>query len=236
MIRVIEDTHDYLVVYKPAGMSVHDTTNPEDGNQRRGMISLLREEHNDTQLLPVHRLDKITSGLLLVGKGSSATRELSLLFQQRRVQKYYLAILHRKPSKKQGTIAGDMLKARSGTWRLSTATDNPAVTQFFTYGLGDGSRLAIVKPHTGKTHQIRVAMKSVAAPIVGDTDYGGPAADRVYLHAWQLKLSFNNEPKHWWAPPEEGECFLRGPVRDTIAAVNLPEALPWPTLPPRWMK
>lgn len=231
MIAVIDETRDYLIVYKPVGVSMHDAAMHSDNGNQKGMISLLRGERDDQQLFPVHRLDKVTSGLLVVGKGVAATRELSLLFQQRQVEKYYLAILHRKPAKKQGTVMGDMIKARNSAWRLGPSKLSPAITQFFSYGLGDGSRLAIIKPHTGKTHQIRVAMKSVAAPILGDADYGGPVSDRVYLHAWQLKFTFNNEQRHWSVMPGEGERFQENSVRQKIISLAEVETLPWPDVP-----
>lgn len=236
MIAVIDETRDYLIVYKPVGISMHDAAIvPGDGSQK-GIISLLRDERDDQQLFPVHRLDKVTSGLLVVGKGASATRELSLRFQQRQVGKYYLAILQRKPSRKQGTVMGDMIKARNGVWRLCPTRKNPAITQFFSYGLGDGSRLAVVKPYTGKTHQIRVAMKSIAAPIVGDTHYGGPVSDRVYLHAWQLTFTFNNEQRQWSVMPEEGQRFRQDGMREKISSLADPGVLSWPDVPCRWVK
>src|SRR5690606_33414184 len=146
--------------------------------------------------------------VVLLAKNSQSTAGLSQLFQRHEIRKYYLALTDRKPLKKQGAIIGDMEKSRDGNWRLTRTVRNPAVTHFFSFGLGNGERLLILKPETGKTHQLRVAMKSLSAPIIGDRRYGGCPADRLYLHAWELHFFWNSSAKSYSAPLVFGERFL----------------------------
>jgi tRNA pseudouridine32 synthase/23S rRNA pseudouridine746 synthase len=103
---------------------------------------------------------------------------------------------------------GDMLAARNGSWRLAHTRAQPAITDFVSAGLGNGLRAYLLKPATGKTHQLRVALKSQGAPILGDARYGGAAAERTYLHAWALRFSAFGEDFALLAPPQEGEHFL----------------------------
>jgi len=84
-------------------------------------------------------------------------------------------------------------QARNGSWKLLRSVENPAVTQFFSFGLTPGLRLYLLKPHTGKTHQLRVALKSLGVPLLGDTRYGADKSDRAYLHAWQLAFELDGK-------------------------------------------
>ena len=140
-------------------------------------------------LFPVHRLDTPTSGALLIARNARAAAELSQLFAQRQISKTYIAIAAGKPKKKQGLISGDMDNVRRGNWRLLHSQNNPAQTRFFSYSLKPGYRSYLLHPLTGRTHQLRVALKSLGTPIVGDQRYGGEANEYLHLHAW--KLSFN---------------------------------------------
>jgi tRNA pseudouridine32 synthase/23S rRNA pseudouridine746 synthase len=182
--RVVEDNPEFLVVVKYAGVDMHDD------NGIPGLVSRVSVFLNQP-VYPVHRLDKVTSGLVILAKTSEAAHQLSDLFARREIKKTYLAVSDRKPKKKQGWIRGDMGKARNGSWKLLHSMENPAITFFESKALAvPGFRLFIVSPATGKTHQIRVALKSISAPIYGDQRYGGTTADRTYLHAFRLEFSF----------------------------------------------
>lgn len=181
---VVFDQPDFLVVNKMTGIDMHDDAGVP------GLVSRV-SAFLGQNVYPVHRLDKVTSGLVLLAKNKEATRLLSQAFADRLVKKTYLAISDRTPKKKQGWIKGDMAKGRNGSWKLLHSSDNPAVTRFQSVSLTlPRHRLYIVSPHTGKTHQIRVALKSIGVPILGDERYGGSAADRTYLHAWQLHFTY----------------------------------------------
>ena len=115
-------------------------------------------------LFPVHRLDKVTSGALLLAKSREAAGELATAFRERRVAKFYVAIADKKPKKAQGTVKGDMARTRRAAWRLLRECTRPAVTQFVSApyredeagpGCEGGAplRLFVMKPLTGRTHQ-----------------------------------------------------------------------------------
>lgn len=153
-------------------------------------------------VFPVHRLDKMTSGLLLLAKTSTAAAALSRLFSRHQIEKYYLAISADKPRKKQGWVKGGMQRSRRGQWRLSRDNTLLARTQFISTAHPLG-RLFVLRPYTGRTHQLRVALKSLGSPILGDRLYGGAEAERGFLHAqalcfqWQGQLLRYVSPLHY---------------------------------------
>lgn len=226
-IPIIAEHTDFIVINKPVGVAMHDSEN--------GVVPQTRAATGDSELFLCHRLDTVTSGCLLLARNKAAAAALSEQFATRRIQKYYLAALSGKPAKKQGTIAGDMKNRRRGQHVLTKTRDNPAVTQFFSQHIDDLGRIAVVKPLTGKTHQIRVAMKSLGAPISGDTHYGAPEADRVSLHAWQLHFEFAAHTFNISCEPQSGGFFTSPLFRAWLAAQPDVSSLPWPafTVPER---
>lgn len=223
MYSLVAEHNDFLVVSKHRGVCVHsEPDNP-------GLIVRLKEDFACDTLFPVHRLDKVTSGLIVCAKTSAATSELSQLFQQRLVQKYYLALSDQKPKKKQGLISGDMERGRRSAWKLCHTKKNPAITQFFSGGLGSGKRLFVLKPATGKTHQLRVALKSIAAPIIGDRMYGHPETVPlgIYLHAYVLGFKYQGVEYQYIDKPESWCLEGQGGIFDVL---DKPWELPWPVL------
>ena len=196
--RLVYRHQDFVVVDKPVGLSVHRD------EAAQGLTETLAQQLGVPQLWLVHRLDKTTSGLLLLALSAAAAAQLGRLWQQGGVHKTYLALSEHKPSKKQGWIRGDMAKARRGAWKLLHSRHHPAITRFHSRSLGTGLRLFVLHPHTGRTHQLRVAMKSLGSPIIGDTLYGGSAAERVYLHACRLQLNYSGAPLDIFRLPEQG--------------------------------
>lgn len=189
---------DFLIIHKPFGVSVHKD------QQEQSFINFIAKEQAVSQLWLVHRLDKATSGLLILAKNAKTAHTFGEMFQQQRIQKTYLALSNKKPKKKQGWIKGDMSKARRGSWKLCKTMENPAITYFTSVGNPNGNRLFILHPKTGKTHQLRVAMKSLGSPILGDDRYGGEKAERMFLHAYRLQFDYEGEnfdikelPKSW---------------------------------------
>src|SRR6187431_2622209 len=228
MYHVVENNAEFVVVYKKPGTSFHS----ESGEP--GLFETIKQREKFSVLFPVHRLDKVTSGLLLMAKTPEVNRQLTDAFSQRQVKKYYLAISAKKPNKKQGLIKGDMTPARRGAWKLLPTQENPAVTQFFSKSINAGRRLFIVKPHTGKTHQIRVALKSISAPILGDGLYGDSAqsevCDRCYLHAYSLAFSLGEKKYCFTELPCEGEFFSDDLFVAALQEWREPWSLPWPQL------
>lgn len=222
--RLLAEHADFLVIHKYPGLAVHKDTG------QAGLVMQLQADRGEPLHL-VHRLDKVTSGLLLLARNAPAAAALGQLFQMRQIQKYYLALGGANAVKKQGLIKGDMEKSRRGSWRLTRRCDNPAVTRFFSQGIVPGLRLYLLKPLTGKTHQLRVALKSLGVPILGDRLYGGAPADRVYLHAWQLHFYYQNQSYRFCAPPQTGEWFNHPDVQAQLVQWQHPDQLPWPEKP-----
>ena len=196
IVETVYQHHDWVLLNKPQGYSIQYL--------QESLSPQFREFH------PVHRLDKDTSGLWLIALNREANQQLSLAFQNREVEKSYLALTHKKPKKKQGTIIGDMVRSRRGQWQLLRTAENPAITWFRSTALKDGKRLVLCKPETGKTHQIRVAMKSIGSPIAGDSIYDAGSAnqfDRLYLHAYALSFCWQAQYFYFQLEPDFGELF-----------------------------
>ncbi len=226
LYSLVDHNEDFVVVNKAPGVTVQrDLDSP-------GLLELVAADLNLDKLYPVHRLDKETSGLVLMARTPDANRQLSIKFAEHTIQKYYLAISSHKPQRKQGLISGDMEKSRRGSWKLTKTRTNPAITQMFSQSLSPGLRLFLLKPKTGKTHQLRVALKSVAAPILGDLRYGAAeqSSDRMYLHAWQLQFAWKGTLKHYQVEPAQGTLFLGEQFSASIKEWAVPEDLPWPSL------
>jgi tRNA pseudouridine32 synthase/23S rRNA pseudouridine746 synthase len=223
--RIIAQHADYFLIEKPAGLGFHQE------NGEIGLVDAVRALLPDEQrsaLFPVHRLDRLTSGLVLFARSAAAAKEFGERFANGDIDKLYLALSARPPSKKQGRIKGAMLKGRNGSWRLAASGGPMAVTQFFSYGLGNGLRLFVVRPRSGRTHQIRVALKSLGSPILGDSRYAGAAADRGYLHAWALRFTWQGETHSYLLPPSSGSAFIDPLLSERLLALGDPWTLPWP--------
>lgn len=223
---LVSENEHFIVINKQPGINFHS----EDGEF--GVVVAV-EKFLNIKLYSVHRLDKMTSGLLLLAKSSQVANGLSELFKAQQVQKYYLAIADKKPKKTQGLIKGGMDKSRRSMWKLTRNQDNLAITQFFSYALGEGKRLFIVKPKTGKTHQIRVALKSVGSAICGDPIYATETAhqyDRGYLHAYQIQFNYLGQDHQFSVMPESGVEFLSDACQQKLLELGNCDGLHWPKL------
>lgn len=202
---VVYACSDWMVLDKPAGFSVQE----------------LAEGQADFH--PAHRLDKDTSGLWLIARNSEANQQLSTAFAQRTVKKAYLAITEKTPAKKQGCITGDMERSRRGQWILKQSRNNPAITRFKSVGLAEGRRLVACLPETGKTHQIRVSMKSLGSPIIGDPIYNAASAsqyDRLYLHAYVLAFTWQEQYFCFQLAPASGSWFANPAFADALQGLT----------------
>lgn len=218
-IKIIFQNSDFVIFDKPNGMSFHS----EDGE---GFVVQATKLLDEEQLFSVHRLDKMTSGLIILAKSSEVASRVTKLFETRRIEKYYIAISLRKPKKKQGWIKGDMAQSRRGSYKLLSTMQNPAVTQFVSCALRIHERFFLVKPHTGKTHQIRVALKSLGSPIAGDERYAlnedALKEERGYLHAYALRFEYEGQTYSFISKPSFGERFLSSACEDALALYNAP--------------
>lgn len=209
-LTIIQNHPDWIIVNKPAGISMQqEQGQPNEASLlQHAVASIQLVEPKTTKLWPVHRLDKATSGLVIFAKSAQAAADFTPLFSEHAVKKHYIAIALGKPKKKQGWVKGDMEKGRNGSWLLTRTHTNPAVTQFQSCALEtelkDAKRLYLIKPKTGKTHQIRVALKSLGCPILGDLRYKGAVSDRCYLHAIALSFEWKAQTFSFAALPEQG--------------------------------
>ena len=218
------DHPDFVVVNKPSNISVQNEFH------QSGLLPILCQQLKVEKLWLVHRLDKVTSGILILAKHSQAAAVFGQLFEQKQIEKYYLAISAKKPKKKQGTVKGGMKKVRDGKWMLESSDTAVAISQFFSFSIYPGIRLFLVKPLTGKTHQIRVALKSIGSPILGDELYKGTSSDRTYLHAYCIRFNYQEEPLCIMCPPNKGDVFVSDNTKQQIASLVSPWTLKWPKI------
>jgi len=230
MFKIITEYQDFIIVDKAAGVNFHDEGDLGTGLHTQ-VKAYIHQQTNINELYPVHRLDKMTSGLLIFAKNRACAQVFGELFKQHKIEKYYLALSDKKPTKKQGLIKGDMAKSRRGMFKLLRSLDNPAITQFFSYGSSNKQRLFILKPHSGKTHQLRVALSSIGSPITGDPlYYTNSTADRGYLHAYALKFDYQGQSYEFLTQPNEGEYFICPEVNEQLRTLKKPWQLNWPRL------
>ena len=213
-IEVVYQHSDFIIINKPEGISVHKD------QAEQGLTELVAKQLNVPQVWLVHRLDKVTSGLLILALNTESAAEFSRLFSEHKINKTYLALSNQKTKKKQGLIIGDMKKARDGAWKLCQTKENPAITRFESVSCEPNLRLFILKPQTGKTHQLRVAMKSLGSPILGDGLYAKNTEkiDRTYLHAAQLEFDYLNDFISVTYLPSQGQFWIKSSVFEQIKA------------------
>lgn len=209
-LQVLVESPSLVIVNKPCGIPFHNASgHPGFMNLLRSQISI----EDCPRLYATHRLDSVTSGPLIVAKTSAAAKEIIGAFRNRQIHKYYVALTERKPSRKQGSVIGDMTKSRQGNWMLLRSTSNPAITRFTSTAVPgrSGLRAFLLKPETGKTHQLRVAMKSLGSPVLGDLRYSHAHAakqqERTYLHCAALRFVLAGEVFQVLCRPENGEEF-----------------------------
>jgi len=205
--RVIYRDENFLALKKPAGLLVHAGGGVK--SKEKTLADWLKENYpqtgkvgDDPVFRPgiVHRLDKDTSGLMLVALNQDYFSYLKSLFQSRQIKKTYLALVHGSVKEKEGLIE-KTIGLKSGSIKRTTRLDSaknlkPAVTYYrlqkrFSLG-GEKFSLLAVAPQTGRTHQIRVHLASIGHPVVGDKLYGGKrdslGLERQFLHASTLEF------------------------------------------------
>ena len=176
---VIKETVDYIVVDKPAPLLIHPSVPGNPPTLLDGLQELLAYEiANGATLSIINRLDRETSGVVIVAKNKETARKLSLAMQERRVSKEYVAVVHGTPTQNRFTISDPILRAgeveESAIWvkQIPHPAGTPCCTSFETLEQHGELTLLRVSPKTGRMHQIRVHSKQAGFPIVGDKIYG----------------------------------------------------------------
>lgn len=182
-----------LIVDKPAGVPVH--RGPRNSHDKSGFsledgFDALKFGLPQRPVL-AHRLDRETSGCLVLGRHRKATAHLGLLFKHGRIDKTYWAVVEGGPEADSGTIelALGRLNAERGWWQKPDPAGLPAVTHWSVRGRGDGLTWLALEPVTGRTHQLRVHCAAMGWPIVGDAIYGRAPRDGgpgLHLHAREI--------------------------------------------------
>jgi len=220
-LDIIFENGDLLVVNKPAGMVVHPSPGHDSGtlvHAALGHVPDLKGIGGEERPGIVHRLDKDTSGLIVVAKNEQAHHWLQEQFRSRAVEKIYLALVDGKPPTPSGRIEAPI--GRNTTHRKLMAVvplekGREAVSGYRTLESFPHHTLLEIHPLTGRTHQIRVHLAFLGCPVVGDVVYGKHKAsmeiDRQFLHAQRLKITLpgENQPRLFVAPlPEDLQCVL----------------------------
>ena len=191
-----EDEH-LLVVDKPAGVVVHPAPGHPSGTLAQALEGRAAGGEDAWRAGLVHRLDRDTSGLLVVAKTEDAHRALKDELQRREITRDYLALVLGRPPSRTGTIDAPIGRDRRHRTRMSTDTDQPreARTHFAIERPLPGSTLLRVRLETGRTHQIRVHLEAIGLPVAGDPEYAPPdkraifGLTRQFLHAGRLAFT-----------------------------------------------
>ena len=192
--EVVYEDADMLVIDKPAGVVVHPA-----GGHRSGTLSQALAARGAAGGEPwrpgiVHRLDKDTSGLLVVAKSEAAHRRLKAALAARAIVREYLALVEGRPPARGGTIDAPIGRDRRSRRRISLDSDalREARTHFRLEEALDGATLLRVRLETGRTHQIRAHFEAIGHPVCGDPEYGHAGVyglERQFLHAAHLEFS-----------------------------------------------
>lgn len=223
--QIIYQDENFVVVNKPAGLKVH----PNDFDEINTLVNILiskfpeMENVGEEKLRPgiVHRLDKDTSGLMVVARNQKTFEELKKKFQDREVEKKYLAIVCGHLENKEGKIEAPI--ARAMNYKKQKIAQGrvrgkirPAVTLYKVLENLENFDLVEAQPKTGRMHQIRVHLASVGHPVAGDEKYARkefknlPGAKRQMLHAKELKFNLNGKDYNFSAqPPSDFAEFRR---------------------------
>jgi 23S rRNA pseudouridine1911/1915/1917 synthase len=194
-LKIVYEDNDLLVVDKPAGLAVHPAPGHPSHTLANAVLSYLPGLAEDADSLRpgiVHRLDKDTSGLIIVAKNRLAHENLSDQFKSRAVSKSYLVLVRGKLTPESGIIEAAIGRDPRNRQRMAVVSrGREARTEYHVLKYIGGCSLLEIKPETGRTHQIRVHLAAIGFPVLGDATYGVPSPhlSRQFLHASRIGFS-----------------------------------------------
>ena len=216
-LEILYEDGDLAVVVKPRGMVVHPAAGHSEGTLVNALLGILDELSGiggEKRPGIVHRLDKDTSGVMMVAKNDETQTELSRMLKDREIEKHYLALTEGIMKEKKGIIEAPIGRSRKDRKKMAVDPDGrPAVTEWKVLAEGRNCSLLDVHILTGRTHQIRVHMRSIQHPVCGDPLYGyekGVKAPCLMLHARSLSFVHpRTKEKKTFQAPLPGD-FLKG--------------------------
>jgi len=198
--RILENNDDFIVIDKSPGVPVQGGT-----KSKKNLIDILAssEFFKDTKPFPVHRLDKETSGIMIISKNHNSARLLTTLFRLRKIHKTYLAVCHGQISKKKGELKNELITFENDKKKIEKA-----ITYYKVLSETDTTSFLELKPVTGRKHQLRKQLAIIDNPIVGDKKYilsnKKIKSDKdLMLHAYSLKFYINNKKFFYKASPPD---------------------------------
>jgi 23S rRNA pseudouridine1911/1915/1917 synthase len=215
-LDILYEDDAVIAVNKPAGMIVHAGAGTHSGTLTNALVhrfGVLSQLGGEMRPGIVHRLDRYTSGVILVARNDSAHQALAKQFATRTVEKVYLALVHGRVASEEGRITSPIARDPIRRTRMTTrvASGRSAITSFKVLRRFDKFTFVEVKIGTGRTHQIRVHFASIGHQVAGDKLYGAPASDagRYFLHA--ARITFTS--------PATGErVTVAAPLPDELSA------------------
>ena len=223
-LTILYEDNDLAVVVKPCGMVVHPAAGNEDGTLVNALL-----HHLDSlggiggELRPgiVHRLDKDTSGLLLVAKNDASQLALSEQLSARSMEKHYRALVEGNIREDSGRIEAAIARSKKDRKKMAVDPEGrEAITEWTVLARGNGVTLLDVHILTGRTHQIRVHTKHIGPPVCGDPIYGaskGAKVPRLMLHAYSLSFTHPSTGERLTFTAELPEEFRRGMKSNGVA-------------------
>ena len=216
-LEILYEDGDLAVVIKPRGMVVHPAAGHPDGtlvNALLGRLDSLGGIGGELRPGIVHRLDKETSGLMLVAKNDESQEELSRMLKDREIEKHYRALAEGRFRETEGEIDAPIGRSRRDRKKMAVDPEGrPALTRWKVLAEGAACALLDVRILTGRTHQIRVHLRSIQHPVCGDELYGyekGIKVPCLMLHAYSLRFSHPRTKEEMTFQAPLPEDFLKG--------------------------
>lgn len=214
-LEVIYENKDYIVVNKASGL-ISEKSLYENITVETQVLNHLSKQRRTPYVGVIHRLDRVTSGVLIFAKKKSILVAFNKLFSSRKIQKTYLTVVKNKPQKNKGTLVNFIFKNnKEKKAEIVPSKTKDSLNSTLSYKLIDENKfgyLLEIQPKTGRFHQIRVQLANIGLPIIGDEKYG---SDQQYLplsiclHAWKIRFKDveTNEQITYEAPLPESEIW-----------------------------